>query len=449
MLKILEEPPYLVIFFLATTEIHKVPATILSRCQRYDFLRISHDDIKQRLLDIAGKEGLDLHEEAASLLATLGDGSMRDALSLLDTCATFDGAISEEHVRTMAGVTDKSHLFSIGRAATQGDISELLCQVSALRERSVDIKRLTEELVGYYRNCLLAIANQSGSLLEFLPKEERERYVSVGKEMTEAGCIRALRRLADALDRMGRSPNARVELELALFDIALYSKPVPQQAEKQSDLPLGSLKQESKVQVSYDTTPQAASSPPQAASSPPQAASSPPQAASSPPQAASSPPQAMSLAPQAASLAPQAMSLAPQAASSAPQAASSAPQATPSALSCKTGEVEPFLQWPQVVERIGQMDQMVYSFVKKTKAYFDGKHILLDGGDVFLEFMRSNQNVSEVIKTAIQEVIGERYGIGPYQKEQVKHALEETTKRNLSEWQEKGVAIKYTNTEEN
>ena len=116
LLKIMEEPPAHVIFILATTEIHKVPATILSRCQRYDFMRIKPQDIEARLLYVAGQEGIQLAQDAAELISRLADGAMRDALSILDTCAGVGGEVTQQLVRRMAGVTDKSYLFDISDA---------------------------------------------------------------------------------------------------------------------------------------------------------------------------------------------------------------------------------------------------------------------------------------------------------------------------------------------
>lgn len=111
LLKIMEEPPSHVIFILATTEIHKVPATILSRCQRYDFTRIAPQDIEGRLLYVAGQEKIELTPDAAGLIARLADGAMRDALSILDTCAGVTNQVDADVVRRMAAVTDKSYLF--------------------------------------------------------------------------------------------------------------------------------------------------------------------------------------------------------------------------------------------------------------------------------------------------------------------------------------------------
>ena len=133
LLKTLEEPPAHVIFILATTEIQKVPATILSRCQRYDFTRIGPEDIARRVEYIAGEEKLELTSDGAELIARLADGALRDALSILDTCAGVTAKIDADVVRRMAGVTDRSYLFRISDALEAQDGATALAQLAQLR----------------------------------------------------------------------------------------------------------------------------------------------------------------------------------------------------------------------------------------------------------------------------------------------------------------------------
>jgi DNA polymerase III subunit gamma/tau len=138
LLKTMEEPPEHVIFILATTEVQKVPVTILSRCQRYDFTRITADDIAGRLLYVAGQEKIELDENAAQLIGRLADGAMRDALSILDTCAGVDNHVDEALVRRMAGVTDRGYLFEISDAIAAGDSVTALEKIAELRQQMVD-----------------------------------------------------------------------------------------------------------------------------------------------------------------------------------------------------------------------------------------------------------------------------------------------------------------------
>ena len=132
-LKTLEEPPAHAIFILATTEKHKIIPTILSRCQRYDFTRIGPEDIARRVEYIAGEEKLELTSDGAELIARLADGALRDALSILDTCAGVTAKIDADVVRRMAGVTDRSYLFHISDALEAQDAAAALAQLAQLR----------------------------------------------------------------------------------------------------------------------------------------------------------------------------------------------------------------------------------------------------------------------------------------------------------------------------
>jgi DNA polymerase-3 subunit gamma/tau len=220
LLKTLEEPPAHVIFILATTEIQKVPATILSRCQRYDFTRIGPEDIAQRVEYIAGQEGLELTTGGAELISRLADGAMRDALSILDTCAGVTAKIDADVVRRMAGVTDRSYLFHISDALEAQDGAAALAQLAALRQQSVDVKRLTEELIAHYRALMLAALPGGQSLLSGVSPEEEQQYLEKGPQLGQREAIRAIRTLGSALEHMTRGSDQRIELELALFTLS-------------------------------------------------------------------------------------------------------------------------------------------------------------------------------------------------------------------------------------
>ena len=220
LLKTLEEPPAHVIFILATTEIQKVPATILSRCQRYDFTRIGPEDIAKRVEYIAGQEGLELTGDGAELIARLADGAMRDALSILDTCAGVTAKVDADVVRRMAGVTDRSYLFRISDAIEAQDAAAALTQLAQLRQQSVDVKRLTEELIAHYRALMLAALPGGQTLLSGVSPEEEAQYLEKGPRLGQREAIRAIRTLGNALEHMTRGSDQRIELELALFSLS-------------------------------------------------------------------------------------------------------------------------------------------------------------------------------------------------------------------------------------
>ena len=218
LLKTMEEPPEHVIFILATTEVQKVPVTILSRCQRYDFTRITADDIAKRLLYVAGEEKIDLDENAAQLIGRLADGAMRDALSILDTCAGVDNKVDEALVRRMAGVTDRGYLFEISDAINAHDSVTALEKIAELRQQSVDMRRLCMELAGHYRNLMLCALPGGTSLLTGISPEEESAYTQ-RKDFPQAEAIRAINAFGSALEKMSRGTDQRIELELAVFSL--------------------------------------------------------------------------------------------------------------------------------------------------------------------------------------------------------------------------------------
>ena len=155
LLKTLEEPPAHVVFILATTEVHKMPATILSRCQRFEFKRISPDDSAQRLCYIAREEGADLDDEAALLIARLADGALRDALSILDQCIGVSNHVTTEVVCSTVGIVGREHLYQLVDAAASQNSAKALELIDQLYRGSKDMARLCEELSVYFRNMML------------------------------------------------------------------------------------------------------------------------------------------------------------------------------------------------------------------------------------------------------------------------------------------------------
>lgn len=217
LLKIMEEPPAHVIFILATTEVHKVPATILSRCQRYDFHRIRSEDITERLLHIASKEALTLDGDAARLIARLADGGMRDALSLLDQCAAFSDHIDAETVSSAAGIAGREYLFELCDAVLAQDAAGALKVIDRLYELSVDLQQLCSELIMQFRNMMiLKTVSDPGDMITILP-EESERLRALAKAFPMSAVLHALAALQECLDRIGRTSGKRIELEMCMI----------------------------------------------------------------------------------------------------------------------------------------------------------------------------------------------------------------------------------------
>ena len=166
LLKTIEEPPAHVIFILATTETHKVPATIVSRCQQFRFRRIDPNESSQRLCEIAQKENAQLTRPAADLISRLSDGGMRDAVSLLDQCISVSRNIDENVVRDTAGVAGTEHLFAIADSIKSGNTAYALKILDELHASSKDVILLLEELANHFRNlCMLSSMNMDFSLI--------------------------------------------------------------------------------------------------------------------------------------------------------------------------------------------------------------------------------------------------------------------------------------------
>ena len=217
LLKTLEEPPEHVIFILATTEIHKLPATILSRCQRFDFRRIPAADISDRLLFISGEEKVTLEPEAALLIARLADGGMRDALSILDQCLSRNDHVTEDEVTEVAGIAGKDHLYELSECIEAGQPARGMDLVSRLHAASKDMARLCEELISHFRNLLLIKIAEKPRDMIVATAAEYERAQGIAGKFTLARLIEILDRLQEALGKMFYGGNRRIQMEIVLL----------------------------------------------------------------------------------------------------------------------------------------------------------------------------------------------------------------------------------------
>ena len=442
LLKTLEEPPAHVIFILATTEIQKVPATILSRCQRYDFTRIGPEDIARRVEYIAGEEKLELTPDGAELIARLADGALRDALSILDTCAGVTAKIDADVVRRMAGVTDRSYLFRISDALEAQDGAAALAQLAQLRQQSVDVKRLTEELIAHYRALMLAALPGGQALLSGVSPEEEAQYLEKGPQLGQRDAIRAIRTLGNALEHMTRGSDQRIELELALFSLSeppQQMQPVPvqtvQAAPARAQTPPAAQPFAAAPAVQPFVSAPVPQQPAPVQETPQPAASAEPekpaQTEELPPLPEEPPVQQAEPLPwdePAAQAAQPVTSPAPVEPEPAPQPAaektvSAAPANPADPVLTKPRKVaqegvNPFPYWEQVVQLLQEKDPMLYTYLRKSRAYFDGTRVLIDGGKTFRDFIRQNKDSQRLIKKLIAQVSGVAVPIGPYEPKQ-------------------------------
>jgi DNA polymerase-3 subunit gamma/tau len=219
LLKTLEEPPAHVVFILATTENHKVPATILSRCQRFEFKRVNMQDCACALKKAAETEGAGITEDAAELIARLSDGGMRDALSLLETCISHGSEITGKIVREAAGIAGSEHVFGISEAVLAGNTANALKIINSLHEQSKDLGRLLGELIGHYRNLmLLKIMPDETALVSWLPEEAGD-YRRLAKKYELAKIMKCLNALEEYFERISRSRDKRLVAELCMIEM--------------------------------------------------------------------------------------------------------------------------------------------------------------------------------------------------------------------------------------
>ena len=384
LLKIMEEPPEHVIFILATTEVHKIPATILSRCQRFDFRRISPSVIAARVRWVCEQEGIQIDPEAADLIASLAEGGMRDALSLLDVCrsnarsgeqdssASRAEKITLEHVRQSAGLAVSDSLFAVADAVLRRDVPAVLQEIDRMFENSIDFEKMCVQLIAHYRGLMMAKAVKNPQeFVSGLPQDaQRLSAQAAGYPMGQI--LYSLTVLQDALSRMGRTAQTRVELEMAAIKLC------SPELDRSLDAILARLDRlEAQVRSGAVVPPageeKAPASELQAALT--RVQKTPPQKPATPPQDASQ-------------------------------------QDRPKK------PVVPFAPWPQVLEALRHINTALHGALVSTEAFLDGEIVLIDCQDpLFLEMIRSNDYAKKSLHQALQSGAGRDYRIGPFKRE--------------------------------
>ena len=368
LLKTLEEPPAHVIFILATTEIHKVPATILSRCQRYDFTKLTVEDIADALLEIAKEENIDLTPPAAKMIATLSDGAMRDANSILDTCISMGNHIDEDTVANLVGISKDEDIFAFADSLIKGDMAASLATLRALTQRSADMRRLCEELISHFSNLL--VANLVGSTPQLLntSREKFEKLKNQAVTCSHSFISFALNCFTDALDNISKGQNSKIAM-----DIAVYTMCNTQQI------------------------PQTVTARPQ----PAQSQSVAPAQAVTPQPVPVQPVVQMEEKQPVAPVQPQPVQLPKQ------------PEVKPVPRQSEEKPV-PFAWWRDVIDQIADIDVPLHSFIKNSTAYLYKSIVYIKGNEGLNNYIRTNKEVNGIIKNAIYNACGKRYNIGGY-----------------------------------
>ncbi len=352
LLKTLEEPPEHAIFILATTEVHKLPATILSRCQRFDFGRIPAADIAARLQYVAQQEAFTLAEEAAMLIARLADGGMRDALSLLDQCLSRSRDITADTVVEATGMAGREHLFRLAKAVREQDGTTALTVLGALYDGSKDMERLCVEMIEFYRNLMILKSVRDPEELIVVSPAELQELRQEAQTLTLGAVLHIMDVLQGTLDRLKSGVSRRVEMETTLLRLC----------EPRLDTsPESLLRRIEDLEAGIVTQRQAAIP-------------------------AAAPPAA------------------PTAVESKPAEESNA---EPSAAEPAAPEqMKPFDRWAEVLERLAEQCPPLYGVLMDSQAMTDGERlVVITDNDLFVTLVKTDGN-KFVLMNAVQAVAG-------------------------------------------
>ena len=404
LLKTLEEPPAHVIFILATTEVHKLPATILSRCQRFDFKRIQPETMSIRLKQVAELEGMELSDDAAILIARIADGALRDGLSILDQCAGRSKKIDSALVSEVAGLAGRESLYKLTDCINNQDSSSAMSIISELYQNSYDMERLCVEMINHLRNFLIVKTVKDSRGLIICTDDEYNSILSSAENFTLENVIYALDLFQDTLTKIKTGANARVELEMSFVKLC----------EPKLDVNMDSLvdrisKLERAVSrgVTVKTQPQQTVAPIE----------------TSKPQVSESAP---GVKPSAAEVEKPKEEVSASAPISQPQAQNvqqSAPKPTfetPKQEAPKTSQGDTtqylFEQWDDFMDVIHKQNIALFGVLTGSKGYIRGEYFLIDSPNpTIIQFLKT-PTYSKAIKQALYDVTGQSYKLGIFKK---------------------------------
>ncbi len=377
LLKTLEEPPAHVIFILATTEVHKLPATILSRCQRFDFHRIENSKIVERIFYIAKQEGFTVTEEAANLIAAAADGGMRDALSILDLCLSNSAEITEQSVVNSLGMSGNEYLTRLCESILSSDSEKALTLVDELHKNSVDTLRLAVELSSYFRDIMIVKTVSSDKKPIVCSAEQMKTYERLAQGTDIRDIIRALNMLSAAVGSM-QAGNRRNILEMTLIKLC-----DPALSEDFASLEKRVRALESGVAVK---TPVKAV-----------------EEASARTAAATEKPQA-----------PVVDEMSEPVDEEIPPIEEEAPPATAEAE--VISEDSPIPEWSEILKIVNQTVPLMGGVLNGSRAFISGQFLLIDAPNpMFRDLINKKDAVyRDAIRNAAAEVLGQTYKLGPY-----------------------------------
>ncbi len=395
LLKTLEEPPAHVIFILATTEVHKLPSTILSRCQRFDFKRIPPEDMAVRLKEVAEKENLCLSDDGAMLIARIADGAMRDALSLLDRCSSYEGVIDSAAVASSAGLAGREYIFELCDCILEKDSAKALEVIDKLYNDSCDMERLITELTSHFRNLMVSKAVKNFEDMIICSQGEIDIIREQSAKTTLATIMSCIDILTASASTMKQGANRRTSAELCIIRLCTPSLDSDINAllrrisELESAIASGkvTVKAQTPAPVKSEITPEP------------------------------------KVEPTPAPTQPKVEETVKEEPKPEPQLVKEEKTIVPE----NTGTV-PFDIWPEVTEKLFAKDPSLIAMLTGSSAFIHQNKYLLIKGSPVLELYLKTGDYSKIIREAVAEVTGKTYTLAVYNNKQ-----EEAPKNPLSD----------------
>ena len=413
LLKTLEEPPAHVIFILATTEVHKIPATILSRCQRFDFKRIQPETMAVRLKQVAQLENMTITDEAAVLVARIADGALRDGLSILDQCAGRSKNIDEQLVSEVAGLAGKEALHQLADCISSKDSSSAMGIISSLYQNSYDMQRLCVELINHFRNLLVVKTVKKSRELIICTDDEYNSITNCAQKFTMEGIIYALDLFQQTLVTIKGGANARIEVEMAFVKLC---EPKLEQSVDSLLERLSAL--ERAVKNGVVASAPAQNVPVQPTPAPQIIEKEEPQYEQKITESEPSLPQINEADEEPKSDSP----VQPQEPLSAPQQQSDAP--AQSAPVDNSVQVE-FDRWGELMDELCKSDMVMFGVLNGSRAFIRGEFFLIDSANQTVSELIRMKSHAVAIKKALYNVTGVVYKLGLFKKK-----TEEVVKRD-------------------
>ncbi|WP_294387779.1 DNA polymerase III subunit gamma/tau [uncultured Ruminococcus sp.] len=393
LLKTLEEPPEHVIFILATTEVHKLPQTIRSRCQRFDFHRIPPRAIADRVEYVVSQENAEITDSAALMLASVADGALRDALSLLDSCLAVSSYIDEKVVRNAAGLVNNSYLFELATAIINKNPSKSLEIVGRLYSESKDMARLCDELVEHFRALMLIKTIKNPRDILIMSDDEFEQAVTQSDYLSLADIVFYMDVLSKAYQRMGKGTGDRTELEMALVKLSASELDGTIEALTARVTALEKAVKRG-ITVNYAQQPQQSQG----------VQTEQPQQAAAKQETVEDP------------------FAQPETEHKKAPVAKPAPEVKPVVQRASVNLDElydnavPFTRWVEVVNSLKSVSRSIAAAFAGSTAYESGNYLLIDtNNELAFDLLRQNGRRAE-IKSALLELTGKNYSLGPYKR---------------------------------